>query len=95
MSEKKGQKTYLAVRIVTALILLVFVCLAWYGAEMLLYGYSQPSIVDAIVAVWLVTLISGRMVREMIINDRKQEFAKGFLEGLAKTKKTTDGKTEK
>ena len=93
MEKSNGKRTYFVARIITAIIYLVFICLAWYGAEMLLYGYCQPSIVKAIVAVWLVMLITGKMQKEMISNDRKREFAKGIIDGIAKAKeKTGNGK---
>ena len=91
--EKRVRKrTILLTRIVTSVVLLIFLCLSWYGAEMLLYGYCQPSIVKAIVAVWLVMLLSGRMQKEMIINDRKREFANGILKGLAEARKEKEGR---
>lgn len=94
-ARKAHAKMLVLTRVIVSVILLAFVCLAWYGAEMLLYGYSQPSIVDAIVAVWLVTMISGRMMKEMIINDRKRELARGILKGIAKAteKENTEGKS--
>ena len=82
--KKARQRTYALTRIITSLIMLIFLCLAWYGAEMLLYGYCQPSIVKAIIAVWLVMLISGRMQKEMILSDKRREFTNGFIKGLAK-----------
>ena len=83
MEKKNRQKrmfTLSVARAITSVILLAFFALAWYGAEMLLYGYSQPSIVKAIVAVWLVMLITGRLKREMIINDAVQEIERRFHE---------------
>ena len=71
-------------RYVEAIIILIVLCLSWYGAEVLLYGYSQTSIVDGVIAVCIAMSISGRMEKERIINEHKREFAEGLLKGLQK-----------
>ena len=69
-------------RWIEAAVILAALCLMWYGAEMLLYGYSQPSIVKALVAVGIALSMSGRIEKELIWNDRKREFAEGILKGI-------------
>ena len=87
-ARKKGRMFALTLtRVITAVILLAFIALAWYGAEMLLYGYSQPSVVKAIVAVWLVMAITGRLKKEMIINDERRETARRIIESVKKDTK--------
>lgn len=83
---------YTLARIVVLVILLAFVCLAWYGAEMLLYDYSQPSIVKGIVAVALAIIISGNMQKGAILNERREQLAKGIVGEFSKDKEKKDGK---
>ena len=59
-------------RIIEAAIFLGLISLAWYGAEMLLYGYSQPSVVKAVVAVlWTMNVVSNNE-KERVVYERKQ-----------------------
>lgn len=73
-------------RFVEAVIILVFLSLSWYGAEMLLYDYCQPSIVKAFVAVAIALGISGNMEKERVMNERKRQLAKGITDAIKKAK---------
>lgn len=86
-------------RWVEAFILLVFITLAWYGAEMLLYGYSQVSVVKSLVVIWISADISGRTEKERIINERKEEFRSKLIDAVAQgirdARDTANGNSEK
>ena len=51
-------------RFLETLLFLTFICLSWYGAEMLIYQYCQPSIIKALVCVLISLSLSGRAEKE-------------------------------
>ena len=65
-------------RLVFAIIILAFLICAWYGAEMLIHGESQRSVVDIAVAIMISLSISGRLEKGVEKSERKQEFAERF-----------------
>lgn len=85
--KKARRKSIVITRWLCAVIVLGFLSLSWYGAEMLLYGYSQPSVVKAIVAVCIALSLSGRIQKEMIWNDSKKD----IIENLKKSIKRDGG----
>ena len=80
--KKARNKTITITRWVCCFVILLILSLSWYGAEMLLYGYSQPSVVKAFVAVCIAIGISGRMKKEMIWDGNKKEFLEGFVNAI-------------
>ena len=80
-SKRKARRRSIVItRWIFAVLILGFLSLSWYGAEMLLYGYSQPSAVKAVVAVCIALGLSGKIQKELIWNDSKKD----IIEGLAK-----------
>ena len=88
IKKKARKKSIVITRWICAFVILVVLSLSWYGAEMLIYGYSQPSVVKAFVAVCIAIGVSGRMQKEMIWNDNKKDFIEGFVKAI---KKHSDG----
>ena len=78
-------------RWVSAFVILAIICLSWYGAEMLIYGYSQPSVVKAFVAVCIAIGVSGSIKKEMIKNDNKKDFLEGFAQAIKDGRKDNGG----
>ena len=81
---KAKRRSIAIVRWLCAFVILALISLSWYGAEMLLYQYCQPSIVKAFVAVCIAMGLSGRIQKELIIDANKKEFFEGFAKGLIK-----------
>ncbi len=75
--------TYLR-RLMLACFILAFLICAWYGAEMLIHGESQRSVVDLAVAVMISLSLSGKLEKGVEENERKREFAERFAGELVK-----------
>lgn len=72
-------------RLIIAVFVLALIISAWYGAEMLIHGESQKSVVDTLVSVCLALGISGKIEKGVEQNERKQEFAEKFAEEFVKS----------
>lgn len=68
--ERKGEQPMKATTIIQTLLLWLIaysaVAWAWEGIETWLYGYTQPSAVDACIAVWVAAKITVWMLRERV-----------------------------
>ena len=71
-------------RLIFAIIILVILSTAWYGAEMLIYGQSQRSIVDLVIAIMISLSISGGIEKGVEINEQKAQYAEKFAEEFVK-----------
>ena len=82
-------------RFIFAVIVVAFISCAWYGAEMLIYGESQRSIVDLLIAVFISLSISNKLEKGVEESERKRQFAekfaKEFIEHIKKKGETKDG----
>ena len=78
-------------RFIFAIIVLLLLYSAWYGAEMLIHGESQRSAVDIAIAIMISLSISGSIEKGVEKSERKREVAekvsKEFLEYIEKGKK--------
>lgn len=83
-------------RFIIALIVLGFLICAWYGAEMLIHGESQRSVVDLFIVVLISLSISGNLEKGVEKSERKradaEKFANEFVEYVKKREKAEDGK---
>lgn len=83
-------------RFILALIVLAFIICAWYGAEMLIHGESQRSVVDLFVAVVISLSISGNLEKGVEQGERKradaEKFANEFVEYIKKKEESKNGK---
>lgn len=86
-------------RLILAAIVMVFITCAWYGAEMLIHGESQRSVVDTAVAVCISLSVSAKLEKGVEENERKREFAKKFanevVEHIKEREETQNGKSRK
>ena len=84
-------------RFIIAIIILLFLYSAWYGAEMLIHGESQRSAVDIAIAVLISLSISGSIEKGVEKNERNREvaekFSKEFIEHIEKGEKHANRKT--
>ena len=71
-------------RFILAVIIMLLLTCAWYGAEMLIHGESQRSAVDLIIAVMISLAISGSIERSVEYSERKQELAREFAKDFIK-----------
>ena len=82
-------------QLVLAVIILVFLVCAWYGAEMLIYGQSQRSAVDTFIAIMISLSISAKLEKGVEKCERKREiaekFANEFIEFVKKSEETKSG----
>lgn len=69
---------------VEALVILVVLCLSWYGAEMLLYNYCQMSVVKAFIAVCISVSIASGMEKQRMLDEKRNEIATKLLDGIKK-----------
>lgn len=90
---KKGSGASLKF-VIETVILLVIICLSWYGAEMLLYGYSQGSIVKAIVALWVTARLMMDMEKERVKDERIEAIARGVASAIKKREENSGGKDQ-
>ena len=67
-------------RLIFAVIVMAFISFAWYGAEMMIHGQSQRSVVDLFIAVCLAMSISGKIEKGVEASERKRKFAEKFAE---------------
>ena len=83
-------------RFILALIVLGFLVCAWYGAEMLIHGESQRSVVDLLIAVIISLSISGSLEKGVEQGEQKradaEKFANEFVEYIKKREKAENGK---
>lgn len=86
-------------RLILAVIVMVFITCAWYGAEMLIHGESQRSVVDIAVAICISLSVSAKLEKGVEENERKREFAKKFanevVEHIKEREETQNGKSRK
>ena len=75
-------------RFIFAVIIIAFITCAWYGAEMLIHGQSQRSVVDLLVAVMIALSISGNLEKGVEKNERDRELAEKFAKEFAEHIKT-------
>ena len=80
--------------IIESVILLAVLCLSWYGAEMLFYGYSQPSIVKAFAVLWITIRLIVDVEKERVKDERIEEFARGFVNAVKKREENSGGKDQ-
>lgn len=64
--------------------MLAFLICAWYGAEMLIHGESQRSVVDAFIAIAISLSISGKLEKGVEQGERKREVASKFADEFVK-----------
>ena len=86
-------------RLLIAIIILAFLYASWYGAEMLIHGESQRSIVDLLVAILISISFSGKIEKGVEENERKHQFAEKFatefIEHIKKREEAKDGENGK
>ena len=87
---KKGSGALLKLIIETVL-LLVILSLSWYGGEMLLYGYSQPSIIKALALLWITARLMVDMEKERVKNERIEAFTRGFTKAIKEKGEASNG----
>ena len=69
-------------RIIFAVIVFVVFFSAWCGAEYLIQGHCEKSLVDYAIAIIIALSISGKMEKGAEANDRRNEFAEKFADKL-------------
>lgn len=69
-------------RLIIAVFAFVLITFAWVGAEFLMEGKVQQSIVDTIVAVFIALSISGKFEKGVEENERREKLAEEFAEKL-------------
>lgn len=69
-------------RLLIAIVVFAFIACAWAGAELILEGKVQQSIVDTIVAVFIALSISGKFEKGVEEHERQQKFAEEFAKKL-------------
>lgn len=78
-----------------AVIILVFIYSAWYGAEMLIHGTAQRSAVDIFIAILISLSISGNIEKGVEASERNrkvaEQFAREFIEHVEKGKESKSG----
>ena len=85
-------------RFIIALIILAILITSWYGAEMMIYGESQRSVIDLVVAVLISLTISGSIVKGVEESERKRKtaehYANEFVKYIQEREKTKNGENE-
>ena len=80
--------------IIETVILLAVLSLSWYGAEMLFYGYSQPSIVKAFAVLWITIRLVTDVEKERVKDERIEQFTRGFVNAIKKREENGGGKDQ-
>lgn len=78
-------------KLIVAIIVMVFLYCAWYGAEMLIHGESQRSVVDIIVTACISISVANSVERRAVVRQRLKHLAE---ETMKEKESVENGKTE-
>ena len=83
-------------RLIFAVIVFAVLFFAWCGAEYIIQGHCEKSVVDYAIAIIIALSVSGKLEKGAEANDRRNEFAEEFADKLVQTikerKETESGK---